>query len=180
MGYLLLDTDREISSRLQEPRLETVTLLIPEKVWIRFGEKEVRKLPKKIPEMLRTYGKYLSASKRLGHRAGKTLYQPSSGSTKMKRVNVRLSTGSWTLLGALAQAHGVSRCYLFNYLLWLEDLGVGNSIVDTVNAGVPTFHRYYSYILHLDLLNNEAIRRLRCEPDSFFRTLDYRDWFPDH
>ncbi|EMO91031.1 hypothetical protein LEP1GSC024_1922 [Leptospira noguchii str. 2001034031] len=23
----------------------------------------------------------------------------------------------------LAAAHGVSRCYLFNYMLWLEDLG---------------------------------------------------------
>ncbi|TGL93082.1 DUF1564 domain-containing protein [Leptospira barantonii] len=180
MGFLLLNSDREISSRLQENCLETVTLLIPEKTWIRFSEKEVRRLPKKIPEMLRTYGKYLSALERLGTKAGKTLYQPSSGQTKMRRVNVRLSTGSWTLFGALAQAHGVSRCYLFNYLLWLEDLGVGNSIVDTLNAGVPTFHSKYGYILDLDLLNNKVVRRLRCEPDSLFLTLDYRDWFPDH
>ncbi|EMN12969.1 hypothetical protein LEP1GSC055_0202, partial [Leptospira borgpetersenii str. Brem 307] len=26
-------------------------------------------------------------------------------------------------LSVLAAAHGVSRCYLFNYMLWLEELG---------------------------------------------------------
>nr|WP_269746573.1 DUF1564 family protein [Leptospira noguchii] len=31
--------------------------------------------------------------------------------------------GVWATLGVLAAAHGVSRCYLFNYMLWLEDLG---------------------------------------------------------
>ncbi|EMJ47067.1 hypothetical protein LEP1GSC111_1737 [Leptospira interrogans str. UT126] len=39
------------------------------------------------------------------------------------------------------------KCYLFNYLLKLEALGVGNSILNTVRAGVPTFHWSYSYIL---------------------------------
>ncbi|WP_155119707.1 DUF1564 family protein, partial [Leptospira weilii] len=92
--------------------------------------------------------------------------------------NIRVRTGTWTLFGALAQTHGVSRCYLFNYLLWLDDLGVGDSILDTVNAGVPTFHRSYSYILHVDLVNNEVTRKLRCRPTSYFYTLDYRDWFP--
>ncbi|TGK42673.1 DUF1564 family protein, partial [Leptospira gomenensis] len=41
--------------------------------------------------------------------------QRSAEKKTMRRINVRLGTGSWTLLGALAQAHGVSRCYLFNY-----------------------------------------------------------------
>ncbi|WP_039947354.1 DUF1564 family protein, partial [Leptospira alstonii] len=111
MGTLWLQSDFKISSTLRENRSETVTLLIPEETWIRFSEKDVKGLPRKIPELLRTYGKYLSATKRLGKKAGRTLYQPSPGKQKMKRVNIRLSTGSWTLFGALAQAHGVSRCY---------------------------------------------------------------------
>ncbi|AOP35909.1 CopG family transcriptional regulator [Leptospira tipperaryensis] len=178
MGYLTFNADEEISSRLQESRTETVTLLIPEGTLARLGVKDAKVLPKKIPQLLRTYGKYLTATKRLGKKAGKTLYQPSPGKEKMKRVNVRLSTGSWTFLGTLAQAHGVSRCYLFNYLLWLEELEVGDSIVETVNAGAPAFHRYYSYILHLDLPNNRVFRRLQTEPVSLFYVLDYRDWFP--
>ncbi|WP_155117993.1 DUF1564 family protein, partial [Leptospira santarosai] len=36
MRYLLLNSDSEISSILQEDRSETVTLLIPEDTWIRF------------------------------------------------------------------------------------------------------------------------------------------------
>ncbi|TGN02540.1 DUF1564 domain-containing protein [Leptospira yasudae] len=179
MGYLLLNADREIRSTLQKDRMETVTLLIPEETWLRFSEHEARRLPKKIPQMLRTYAKYLTAQKRLGKNAGRTLYQPSPGKSKMKRVNVRLSPGSWTLFGTLAQAHGVSRCFLFNYLLWLDFAGVGGSVFDTLNAGVPTFHRNYSYILHLDLAYNQVIRKLDCEPDSLFYTLDYRDWYPD-
>lgn len=179
MGYLTFREDEEISSMLQEDRMETVTLLIPESTLDRWCEKNAKVLPKKIPYLLRTYGKYLTATNRLGEKAGRTLYQPSPGKGKMKRVNIRLSTGSWTFLGMLAQAHGVSRCYLFNYLLWLEELGVGDSIVETVNAGAPTFHRYYSYILHLDLLDNRVFCRLQTEPASLFYVLDYRDWFPD-
>ncbi|MCG6166750.1 DUF1564 domain-containing protein [Leptospira sp. FAT2] len=175
MGCLSLNSDYEINSRLQENFSETVTLLIPEETWIRFSEKEAKALPKKIPYLLRTYGKYLSATKRIGKKAGRTLYQVSSGNSKMRRVNVRLSTGSWTFLGTLAQAHGVSRCFLFNYLLWLETVGIGNSIVYTMNDGVPTFHRCYSYILHLDLSDNRVIRRLRCEPESDFYAFNYEE-----
>ncbi|TGK34670.1 DUF1564 domain-containing protein [Leptospira gomenensis] len=178
MGFLLLNADSKISSTLQEGRSETVTLLIPEETWLRFSEKEVRTLPKKIPHLLRTYGKYLTATKRIGKKAGRTLYQPSPGKHKMKRVNVRLNTVSWTFFGVLAQAHGVSRCYLFNYLLLLEAAEVGNSIVNVMNEGVPTFHRCYSYILHLDLPNNQVIRALHCDPESYFNTLDDTDWFP--
>ncbi|WP_036043950.1 DUF1564 domain-containing protein [Leptospira alstonii] len=169
---LLLNSDFEIRSTLGENRSETITLLIPEDTWVRFSEKDVKALPKKIPHLLRIYGKYLSSTKRLGKKAGRTLYQPSPGKQKMKRVNIRLNTGSWTLFGAFAQAHGVSRCYLFNYLLWLEDLGVGDSIVNTMNEGVPMFHRSYSYILRLDLLNNQVIRKLYYRPKSYFYTSD--------
>ncbi|MDI7197666.1 DUF1564 domain-containing protein [Leptospira santarosai] len=171
----MLNSDSEISSILQEGRSETVTLLIPEDTWIRFSEKDLKLLPKKIPQFLKTYGKFLSASKRLGKKAGRTLYQPSPGKQKMKRVNVRVCSASWTLFGTLAQAHGVSRCYLFNYLLRLESLEVGNSIMDTMNLGVPTFHRSYSYILHVDLQNNRVTRKLRCEPETYFHVLETKD-----
>lgn len=95
----------------------------------------------------------------------------------MVRMNVRLSTGSWAFLGALAHTHGVSRCFLFNYLLWLDEVGVGDSIVSTMNEGGPTFHRNYKCILHLDLLNNTITRQLECEPTNLFSVLDPRDWF---
>lgn len=178
MGYLLLDSNQEIESPLQQRTLITATLLIPEATWIRFSPEVARKLPKKIPQLLRRYGKYLTVLPRLGRNARTTLYQPSLGKEKMKRINVRLSTGSWTFLGTLAQVHGVSRCYLFNFLLSLDDLDVADSIVEVMNAGVPAFHRNYEYILHLDLLNNQVKRRLRSEPEGIFRTLDYRDWYP--
>ncbi|UOG55573.1 DUF1564 domain-containing protein [Leptospira noguchii] len=172
MGVLLLNSDHEISSALQKDPSETVTLLIPEDTWVLFPEKDVKLLTKKIPVLLKIYGKYLSSSERLGKKAGRTLYQPSPGKLKMKRINVRVPSGSWILLGTLAQAHGVSRCYLFNYLLKLEALGVGNSILNTVRAGVPAFHWSYSYILHLDLPNNRVTRKLHCEPESYFYALD--------
>ncbi|WP_155118632.1 DUF1564 family protein, partial [Leptospira santarosai] len=66
-------------------------------------------------------------------------------------------------------------CYLFNYLLRLESLEVGNSIMDTMNLGVPTFHRSYSYILHVDLQNNRVTRKLRCEPETYFHVLETKD-----
>ncbi|EMJ92502.1 DUF1564 domain-containing protein [Leptospira kirschneri] len=172
MGVLLLNSDHEISSTLQKNPSETVTLLIPEDTWLLFSEKDVKLLTKKIPALLKIYGKYISSSERLGKKADRTLYQSSPGKSKMKRISVRVPSASWTLLGTLAQAHGVSRCYLFNYLLKLEALGVGDSILNTVRAGVPTFHWSYSYILHLDLLNNRVTRKLHCEPESYFYALD--------
>ncbi|EMK23599.1 PF07600 domain protein [Leptospira kirschneri serovar Bulgarica str. Nikolaevo] len=89
----------------------------------------------------------------------------------MKRVNVRVKSKNWILFGILAQAHGVSRCYLFNYLLWLETLGIGDSIVNTVNAGAPTFHRY---ILNVDLLSRQVTRKLRCKPKHQFYIIKKR------
>lgn len=177
MGVLLLNSDPEIRSILQERKTEVVTLLIPEATLFALGEKGRKNLGKQIPILLKYYSKYLSTTKRLGKNARKTIYQPSPGKEKMKRINVRLSTGSWSLLGALAQVHGVSRCFLFNYLLWLEKVGVGDSIVITMNEGGPTFHREYKYILHLDLLKNEITRRLECNPRSTFFVVNYESLY---
>lgn len=177
MGVLLLNSDHEICSILQERKTEVVTLLIPESTLLALNEKERKNFAKRIPLLLKYYSKYLSATKRLGKNARKTLYQSSPGRDKMKRINVRLSTGSWSLLSALAQVHGVSRCYLFNYLLWLEKVGVGDSIVRTMNEGGPTFHRDYKYILHLDLLGNEITRRLECDPRQEFFVVNYESLY---
>ncbi|TGK35054.1 DUF1564 domain-containing protein [Leptospira gomenensis] len=169
MGTLLLNSAREIRSKLREDKTEVVTLLVPKTTWLKLGESKRKYMAKRIPRLLQVYGKYLTSADRLGKKAGKTTYQSSSsGMDSLQRLNVRLDTGSWALLGVLAQAHGVSRCFLFNYLLWLEEVGIGNSIVDILNEGGPTFHKSYSYILHLDLTNNEIIRRLRCEPEHSF------------
>ncbi|TGM53095.1 DUF1564 domain-containing protein [Leptospira adleri] len=177
MGTLLLNSDHALRSILQERNSDVVTLLIPKKTLFGLSDSDKRRLPKRIPNLLRKYGKYLGASRRLGKKAGKTLYQPSEGRENMQRINARVSTGSWALLGALAQAHGVSRCYLFNYLLWLDEIEMDSFLVETMNEGAPTFHRNYRYILHLDLLNNEITRTLECEPPNFLSILHYEDWF---
>ncbi|MBM9498922.1 DUF1564 domain-containing protein [Leptospira sp. 201903071] len=177
MATLLLNSEQEIRSILQEHRTEVATLLIPKSTLSRYEERERRMLSRKIPMLLIRYGKYLTSIKRLGNKAGKTLYQPSFGGEEMKRMNVRVGTATWSLLGVLSQTHGVSRCYLFNYLLWLDDIGVGSSIVRTMNEGAPTFHRNYRYILHLDFYENRISRRLECDPSHLFSVLDYRDWF---
>ncbi|MCG6169422.1 DUF1564 domain-containing protein [Leptospira sanjuanensis] len=177
MGILSLNSDEKICSRLQEIETEVVTLLVSKETLSRYREEDRKILAKRIPILLKIYGKYLTAAKRLGNRAGKTLYQPSPGRGNMVRMNVRLSTGSWALFGTFAQAHGVSRCYLFRYLLLLDEAGVGDSIVRIMNEGGPTFHRNYKYILHLDLLNNNITRTLVCDPTHIFYVLDPRDWF---
>ncbi|MBM9575783.1 DUF1564 domain-containing protein [Leptospira sp. 201903070] len=178
MGVLLIHSGNPIESTLQKNRLNVVTLLIPESTLLLYSEEERRNLPKRLPDLLRRYAKFLTASPRLGKNAGNTLYQNSSGLRIMRRMNVRMSTGAWALLGALSQAHGVSRCFLFNYMLWLDRAEVGDSIVRTMNEGGPTFHSNYSYILHLDLTKNKLSRTLKCNPEDYFYVLDYRDWFP--
>ncbi|MBM9500192.1 DUF1564 domain-containing protein [Leptospira sp. 201903071] len=173
MGILMLNGDHLIQSRFRGNKTNVVTLLIPENTFLRYPEKERRILPKRIPILLKRYGKFLSSTRRLGKRADTTLYQQSPGKRKMKKVNARIGAESWALLGVLAQAHGVSRCFLFNYLLYLEDSEVGDSIVNTMNQGAPTFHKNYRYVLHLDLFNKMISRGLECDPRDTFYLSDH-------
>ncbi|TGK34949.1 DUF1564 domain-containing protein [Leptospira gomenensis] len=177
MGVLVLSSDHTIDSVLRERESEIVTLLVPEETLSLYPEEDRKDLPKRIPGLLAIYGKYMTSIPRIGKKAGRTLYQPSEGKKKMVRINVRLNSGTWSFLGMLAHVHGVSRCFLFNYLLSLDRVGVGESIVLTMNDGGPTFHRNYSYILHLDLQNNRITRSLKCQPESTFYVIDYLDWF---
>ncbi|PJZ61322.1 DUF1564 family protein, partial [Leptospira adleri] len=94
MGILLLNSDHEIQSVLQDNRMEVVTLLVPKHTLSCLGEKERGNLPKRIPLLLKRYAKYLTAINRLGNKAEKTLYQPSPGKKQMQRINVRVSRGS--------------------------------------------------------------------------------------
>ncbi|RHX96404.1 DUF1564 domain-containing protein [Leptospira yasudae] len=173
MEWILSDSHHKIESPLVEETSKVVTLLVPENYYDRLSPENQLSLSKKLPYLLRRYGKFISATRRINSKAGTTLYQDRG---RMKRINFRVSSGYWSILGAFANAHGVSRCYLFNFLLALDEVGVGDSIVETVNAGVPTFHEYYSYIWHLDLAHNRISRQLKFSPNPI-RTI-YDTSFP--
>ncbi|PJZ52170.1 DUF1564 domain-containing protein [Leptospira adleri] len=162
MESIFLSSDEKIESPLAERKEKVVTLLIPENYFHSLTLDEQRKLSKKLPYLLRRYAKLLTSRSRLNSKADSTLYQNPG---KMKKMNFRANTGHWSLLGALAQAHGVSRCFLFNFLLSLEEAEVGDSIVDILNAGVPTFHDVYRYVWQLDLIENTITRSLDFFPN---------------
>ncbi|AOP34643.1 hypothetical protein A0128_12755 [Leptospira tipperaryensis] len=163
MGQIFLNTNREIKSTLVLSRMNVETILIPEKYLNRLSEKERKALPKRILPLLRRYQKLILSLKRINRNARKTLYQRDQG--KLIRINMRIDTGIWALLGVLAAAHGVSRCFMVNYLFWLEDSGGGIYLDRILNVGCPTFQNIYSYIWHLNLLKNEITKRLEFEPN---------------
>ncbi|TGK20651.1 DUF1564 domain-containing protein [Leptospira stimsonii] len=171
MEILSFSSERKIQSALIEGTLGTDSILIPLSLWDELNEDERRILRRKLPYLLRKFGKYVSSLKRLHWRAGKIKYNRGVG--KMKKMSIRVNTGAWALLGALAAAHGVSRCYLFNYMLWLDEVGVGDSIVDTLNQGVPRFHGSYRMIWTLNLRENLISRELEFEPNPMTDTFPY-------
>ncbi|TGM10248.1 DUF1564 domain-containing protein [Leptospira barantonii] len=162
MEYVLLNMDQKVDSPLAERTNKVVTLLVPESYFDRLSLGDQRKLGKKLPYLLRRFSNFMVARSRLNRNAGATLYQNPG---KMKKINFRVNTGHWAILGALAHAHGVSRCYLFNFLLSLDEVGVGDSIVKILDGGVPTFHENYKYIWQLDLTNNRISRHLEFSPN---------------
>jgi Protein of unknown function (DUF1564) len=163
MEMLSIRSDQFIESALVERKEDVVTILIPETEYFALDPKAQKDLKKKLPQLLRKYGKYLAGASRLNDKAGKILYQKNQG--KMKRINFRVESGMWNILGMLSLSHGVSRCFLFNYMLTLDSLEVGDSIVETMNAGAPTFHRVYSFIWQLDLQSKRIFRRLEFTPN---------------
>ncbi|AVQ14024.1 PF07600 family protein [Leptospira santarosai] len=165
MEMLSIRSDLRIDSPLVERKQDVVTILIPESYFHSLNLKNRKALKRRLPILLKTYGKYLVGARRLNTKAGKTLYQKNPG--KLKKLNFRIESGAWNLLGMYAQAHGVSRCFLFNYMLWLDSCGVGDSIAETMNGGVPTFHENYRMIWQLNLQNQTISRILEFEPDPF-------------
>ncbi|ANH02337.1 DUF1564 domain-containing protein [Leptospira borgpetersenii] len=171
MDILLFDSNQKIQSTLIENTVETDSLLVPNVYWDRLNFKEKKALRGKLPFLLRKYSKQIASMKRLHDRAGKIKYNRGVG--KMKKLSIRVHTGVWATLGVLAAAHGVSRCYLFNYMLWLEDLGVGDSTVETLNRGVPSFHWTYKMTWKINRRQNLISRELEFEPNPMTDIFPY-------
>ncbi|XDD52218.1 DUF1564 domain-containing protein [Leptospira sp. WS92.C1] len=171
METLLLNSERRIQSALIEGRMSVDSILIPESYWNQLDDTKRKLLPGKLPYLLRRYTKYVASMKRLHWKGGKILYNRNVG--KLRKMSIRVNTGAWSVLGALAAAHGVSRCYLFNYMLWLDDIGVGDSIVETLNRGVPIFHESYRMIWTLDLRQNLISREFYFKPNPLKNRFSY-------
>ncbi len=134
MGKIFLNTDQKIQSALVESRMGVETILFPKSYWNTLTVEQRKALPKRILPLLKRYQKFMLSKRRINRKAGKTLYQKSQG---MVRVNMRIDSKTWVLLGVLSATHGVSRCFMVNYLLWLEDSKVGDSIDKALNVGCP-------------------------------------------
>ncbi|PJZ55752.1 DUF1564 domain-containing protein [Leptospira barantonii] len=166
MAAIYLDIDQKIQSILVpsgSERSNVETILFPESYLQNLTPEKRKLLPKRILPLLRRYQKFLISKKRINANARKTLYQRDVG--KLVRLNMRIDTGVWAILGVIAAAHGVSRCFLVNYMIWLDESGVGNSIDETMNVGCPTFQDSYSYIWNLDLVQNRITKTLEFIPN---------------
>ncbi|EKO62537.1 DUF1564 domain-containing protein [Leptospira kirschneri] len=161
MDILLFDDGQKIESTLVEGVVGTDSLLVPEVYWDRLSLQERKVLRNRLPLLLRKYSKQIASMTRLHDKAGKIKYNLGVG--KMKKFSIRVHTGVWATLGVLAAAHGVSRCYLFNYMLWLEEQG--DFFVKTLNRGVPSFHWTYEMTWKINRRQNLISRELKFEPN---------------
>ncbi|WP_061245174.1 DUF1564 domain-containing protein [Leptospira interrogans] len=172
MNMLILDDGQKIVSALVENSIGTDSLLVPNDYWNRLNVQERKALRGKLPILLRKYSKRIASMERLYHKAGKIKYNRGGG--KMKKFSVRVHTGVWANLGVLAAAHGVSRCYLFNYMLWLEELGGKEDFfVKTLNRGVPSFHWTYKMTWKINRRQNLISRELQFEPNPMTSQYPY-------
>ncbi|MBE0302706.1 DUF1564 domain-containing protein [Leptospira interrogans] len=172
MNMLILDDGQKIVSALVENSIGTDSLLVPNDYWNRLNSQERKDLRKKLPSLLRKYSKRIASMERLYHKAGKIKYNRGGG--KMKKFSIRVNTGVWANLGVLAAAHGVSRCYLFNYMLWLEELGGKEDFfVKTLNRGVPSFHWTYKMTWKINRRQNLISRELQFEPNPMTSQYPY-------
>lgn len=166
MAAIYLDIDQMIRSTLVPngaTRSNVETILFPESYLLGLTPEKRKFLPKRILPLLRRYQKFLISKRRINRNARKTLYQRDVG--KLVRLNMRIDTGVWAILGVIAAAHGVSRCFLVNYMIWLDDSGVGDSIDLELNVGSPTFQNSYNYIWSLDLVQNSITKTLEFKPN---------------
>ncbi|WP_061286887.1 DUF1564 domain-containing protein [Leptospira interrogans] len=172
MNMLILDDGQKIVSALVENSIGTDSLLVPNDYWNRLNVQERKALRGKLPILLRKYSKRIASMERLHHKAGKIKYNRGGG--KMKKFSIRVNTGVWANLGVLAAAHGVSRCYLFNYMLWLEELGGKEDFfVKTLNRGVPSFHWTYKMTWKINRRQNLISRELQFEPNPMTSQYPY-------
>ncbi|RHX85241.1 DUF1564 domain-containing protein [Leptospira stimsonii] len=162
MRKFIFQSEPKITSKIREFHSEAETILIPEKYLENLSEEERSALPERIRSLVKKYAVFISSMRRLNSNAGKRKYQKNVG--KLKRVNVRMKTGDWLLLGTLAEAHGVSRCFLLNFLLYLESKEVGVSL-RKFWVGQPIDHKVYSFIWQLERSQKRISRILRVAPN---------------
>ncbi|EPG73176.1 hypothetical protein LEP1GSC058_3662 [Leptospira fainei serovar Hurstbridge str. BUT 6] len=112
-----------VSLRAKSSRgeLPNCTLLISEELYDRFRKRwqGERALARCLNELLTIYGTGLEKGDKLNPGSFMLLYQRKrydSGSG-WNRINFRPDGNDWTRLGNLSRWHGVSRCFLFSYLL---------------------------------------------------------------
>jgi Protein of unknown function (DUF1564) len=166
MGIFILNSEREIQSVFEDKKTEIVSLLIPEIKILSMSKEERKEFPKRLAPLVRKYQKYLASSRRIHSKAGKILYNRDKG--PLKKLNLRMKNSDWNLLSVLAAAHGVSRCFLINYLLWLDEIGVGDSSFDKVYQGVPTSKGIYQFKWDIRFESNKLVRSLQIEPSKIF------------
>ncbi|XDD50899.1 DUF1564 domain-containing protein [Leptospira sp. WS92.C1] len=166
MGILILNTDRQIQSSFEDNKSEVVSLLIPEDTIAFMTKEERRKFIKNIPLLIKKYEKYLVSSKRIHKKAGKILYNRDQN--RLKKLNLRMKNSDWNLLSVLASTHGVSRCFLVNYILWLDKLGMANTSFDQIYQGIPTQKSAYQFNWSINFEANQLIRKLQIEPNVLY------------
>ncbi|MCB1177655.1 MAG: DUF1564 family protein, partial [Leptospiraceae bacterium] len=101
------------------------SLLIPENLLIIYQKLEIKKNRREIlAYLLRKYKFFLGNWQFRSSRKIKTLFQDSG--LDLKRISFKPRNSDWLELGTIAMGFGVSRTYLFSYLLELEDRGLGD------------------------------------------------------
>lgn len=115
-----------VSLRAKSSRgeLPNCTLIISEELYDRFRKrwKGERPLARCLNELLTIYGADLEKADKLNPGSFMLLYQRKRRESggDWNRINFRPAGNDWTRLGNLSRWHGVSRCFLFSYLLELH------------------------------------------------------------
>ncbi|TGK38372.1 DUF1564 domain-containing protein [Leptospira gomenensis] len=176
MDRIFLSSHYVLKSPLNEEKQRMITLLVPESTRTQLSAERQKNLGKNLPHLLRKYAKLISSQNRINEEATCTLYQKNQG--RLVKISVRMETKYWNLLGVLASSHGVSRCLLYNYLLTLEEAGVGDFTEKVLGDGVPAFSNIYRYIWHLDTTKNTAQKSLKILPNPMETFFNPKKYFP--
>ncbi len=112
------------------------TLILPNSLYKSFLKnwKGRRAGARCLKEILFLYTRDIENTEKLNPNSLLLLYQKKENDQRKKwsRLNFRPDVVDWSRLGLLARKHGVSRCYLFSYLL--EKYFSGESGPKSVNA----------------------------------------------
>ncbi|PJZ71293.1 hypothetical protein CH373_01965 [Leptospira perolatii] len=95
------------------------TLILPQRTHRRYKKHwdTSKSATKCLKELLETYSGSIDRIERLNSNPIFVRYQRAKTKTTWVRINFRPRQSDWIKLGNLARFHGVSRCFLFVYLL---------------------------------------------------------------